>query len=64
MAGLVVGLIYLVLLVIWVWALIEILKSSFKDSINKVIWLLVVFFLPVLGFILYFAIGRAQRITN
>lgn len=47
--------------IFWAWALIDILKSDFKDSINKLIWLLVVFFLYVLGALLYIIIGRNQK---
>ncbi len=47
--------------IFWGWALIDILKSDFKDSINKLIWLLVVFFLYVLGALLYVFIGRNQK---
>ena len=47
--------------IFWGWALIDILKSEFKDSINKLIWLLVVFFLYALGALLYVIIGRKQR---
>lgn len=42
-------------------ALISILKNEFPGS-NKLIWVLVVIFLPYLGAILYFLIGRPQRI--
>ena len=47
--------------IFWGWALIDILKSDFKDSINKLIWLLVVFFLYALGALLYVFIGRNQK---
>ncbi len=47
--------------IFWGWALIDILKSDFKDSINKLIWLLVVFFLYALGALLYVIIGRNQK---
>jgi hypothetical protein len=43
-------------------ALISILRNQFKGSSDKLIWVLVVIFLPILGSILYFAIGRAQRV--
>lgn len=49
------------LFIFWGWALIDILKSDFKDGINKLIWLLVVFFLYVLGALLYVFIGRNQK---
>ena len=47
--------------IFWIWALINILMSDFKDNINKLIWLLVVFFLYALGALLYVFIGMKQR---
>ena len=43
-------------------ALIDVLKNEFDPQINKVIWVLVIILVPLLGAILYYAIGRAQRI--
>jgi len=43
-------------------ALISILRNDFKDSTTKLIWVLVVLFMPIIGSILYFAIGRKQII--
>ncbi len=51
------------LLVIWIWALIDILKSEFTGN-NKIIWLLLVIFIPLLGVILYYFIGRDQKIKS
>ena len=48
-------------LVFWIWTLIDILKSNFNGN-GKIVWLLVVFFLSLLGSILYIAIGRKQKI--
>jgi len=61
MGGLLMMIIWLALFIFWVWALIDILKSDFKESINKLIWLLVVFFFYVLGALLYYFIGRGQK---
>ena len=44
-------------------ALIDILKSKFNGN-DKIVWLLVVLFLNLFGAVLYFAIGRKQRLTN
>ena len=41
-------------------ALIDIVRNDF-DGNNKLLWVLIVIFLPFLGSILYFAIGRDQR---
>lgn len=48
--------------IFWIIALIDILKSDFRDTNGKIIWALVVIFLPVLGSILYFLIGKSQKI--
>ena len=44
-----------------IWALVDILKSEFSGN-NKIIWVLVVIFLPLLGSLLYIGIGRSQKI--
>lgn len=44
-------------------ALIDILKSEFKGN-NKIIWVLVVIFFGLIGAILYFFIGRKQKIRK
>jgi len=44
-------------------ALIDILKNKFEGN-NKIVWVLVVLFFNLIGAILYFAIGRNQRIKN
>lgn len=48
--------------ILWIIALIDILKSDFKDTNGKIIWVLLVIFLPIIGSILYFAIGKSQKI--
>jgi Phospholipase_D-nuclease N-terminal len=47
----------------WIIAFIDILKSDFEGS-NKLIWLLAVIFVPVIGPIAYFFIGRKQKIKE
>ncbi|MFD0837387.1 PLDc_N domain-containing protein [Seonamhaeicola sp. NFXS20] len=42
-------------------ALVDILKSEFKGN-NKIVWILVVLFANFFGAILYFLIGREQKI--
>ncbi|WP_253406471.1 PLD nuclease N-terminal domain-containing protein [Pontibacter sp. HSC-36F09] len=43
--------------------MVDLLTSEFENSINKLIWVLVIVFLPVLGAILYLLIGRKQKIS-
>ena len=46
--------------VLCIIAFINILRSDFKGN-NKLIWLLVVIFVPFIGPIAYFFIGRKQK---
>jgi len=51
-------------LILWVWALVDLLRSSFADQTNKLIWTLVIIFLPLLGALLYFWIGQEQKLSD
>lgn len=44
-------------------AFIDILKNEF-DGYNKLIWLLAVLFAPLIGPIVYFIIGKRQKILK
>ncbi len=59
----IVSLIPLLIFGIYIYILIDILKSEF-DGTNKLIWLIVVFVLPFVGLILYYFIGRKQKIKK
>jgi hypothetical protein len=50
-------------IVLLIWALVDILKNEFTGS-NKLIWVILVLFLPLLGSILYFTIGTKQKILK
>jgi len=51
----------LLMIILPVLALISILKNRFKDN-DKLIWALVVLFLPFFGSVLYFIMGRSKRL--
>jgi hypothetical protein len=57
------SLIMLAAFAFWIWALVDILKNEFTGS-NKLIWLLAVVMVPLLGMILYWFIGREQKIRG
>ena len=44
-------------------ALVDILRSKFEGN-NKLIWVVVVIFLHAIGVILYYLIGRNQKIED
>ncbi len=48
----------ILIMTLWVWAVIDIVKSEFKDTTQKVAWLVLVVLFPILGSIVYFQIGR------
>lgn len=50
--------------VLWLWALVDIITSKFKDNLMQIVWLLVVFFLPFIGVILYLLLGKSMKISQ
>lgn len=47
--------------VLYIYILIDILKHEFTGY-NKIIWILVLIFFPVIGAILYLVFGKSRRI--
>lgn len=43
-------------------ALINIIRSNFKEKNDKLIWVLIVLFLGIIGAILYFILGKKQKL--
>jgi len=54
-------LIIVVVILLPLIALIDILSHEFT-GFNKIIWVIIVLFLPIMGAILYFLIGPRQKI--
>lgn len=52
----------LALTAVWIFALIDVVRSDFRGNNDKIIWLLLVILLPFLGTILYFVIGQSQKL--
>lgn len=52
---------YLVLLII---ALIDVVKSEFRNPNDKLIYVIIVVFVPIVGPIIYFVVGRKQKILK
>ncbi len=44
-------------------ALIDIFKNNFSEN-NKIVWVLVVLFFPLIGAILYYIIGTKQKLKQ
>jgi TM2 domain-containing membrane protein YozV len=54
-------LLILVTIGLWIYCLIDILKSKFEQN-DKIVWVLVVVLLPILGSLLYLIIGRKKKL--
>jgi hypothetical protein len=52
----------LLFLIIWLYALVDCLRSEFRRSGDKVAWLLAVIFLPILGSVLYLAFSKNTKL--
>ena len=50
------GIFGLIVLIADVWAIVNIFQSS-ADTGSKVLWIIVVFLLPLLGFVLWYFFG-------
>ena len=46
----------------WVWMLIHAITNKALADGEKIVWVLVIVFLPLLGSILYFFIGRPRAL--
>ena len=53
----------LIFIILWLTALIDILRNNFLGN-NKIVWILVVIFIPIMGAILYLTIGKNQKLKN
>ncbi len=50
----------LVACIFWIWMLIHAITNKGLDSVEKLIWVLVILFLHFLGALIYFFIGRPK----
>lgn len=59
------GLILAVLIsLFWLWALFDALTNSSLEPMMKIVWALLIFFLPFIGALAYLFIGRKSRISG
>lgn len=56
------GLFGLIILVLDVYAMLQVLASN-ASPLKKVIWVLVIFFLPVLGLLIWYVAGPKKNLA-
>jgi hypothetical protein len=49
---------------LWLAALVGALTSEFREGTTKLVWVLVIIFMPFLGAILWFIMGRQQTLRG
>jgi len=54
-----ISLVGLIILIAWIVAIVDCLKSS-KETNKKILWIIVIFVVPILGTILWFVLGKNQ----
>ncbi|MFD2839380.1 PLDc N-terminal domain-containing protein [Populibacterium corticicola] len=61
-AGVLVGLIWVAIavggLVLFIWALVDVLKTNFRNDTHKILWILVVLLATFIGPVLWLVWGR------
>jgi len=57
--GLFAGLLSLLTFIFWIWMLIDAIQNPRLDGNKRIIWVLVIIFLPCLGSLIYFFAGRS-----
>ncbi len=49
---------FLLPVVLWIFAIVDLIQRQFQDQTNKIVWALVILLVPFFGSILYFLVGR------
>lgn len=60
LGALFIGLLSLACFIFWVWMLIHAITNKGLSDGEKIVWVLVVIFLPFIGSIIYFLLGRPK----
>jgi hypothetical protein len=50
--------------IVWIWALVEVVRSDFRRDSDKILWIIIIVFGSLLGVIIYFLFGRNRRIST
>ncbi len=51
-----------VLFIVWFVTILDVIKSEFRRDADKIVWFLFITILPLIGAIVYFIIGVAQKV--
>jgi len=49
----------IILLIFWIWMLVDCSKRKFKNNVEKIVWILVIIFAGWVGSLVYFIVIRS-----
>jgi hypothetical protein len=52
------------LIAIPIWAIVDVIRSDFKQPDNKLLWILLIVVLPLIGSVLYYYMRDNQKIAR
>ena len=55
---------YTVYLILLVLTLLNLLKSKFENPIDKLVWTIIIIFLPLIGILMYGFVGKTTKLKN
>ena len=55
--------IYVIPIILMIYALVDLVKRQFRDQATKIIWALVILFAPCFGSLLYLFWGKNQAVS-
>ena len=48
----------------WIVALVDIIRSQFRNDTDRLLWIVVVTLAPVLGVLIYLVLGRRYKVEQ
>ncbi len=48
--------------IFWIWVLIDCVTKESSEGNDRIVWLLIILFAPVIGAVLYYFVRRPERI--
>ena len=62
--GIFIWLLVLLYFIFWIWMLVDCLTNPALDSVEKLIWVAVIFFLHLVGALVYFFVAKNRTPYN
>lgn len=57
---LIVAIVAIIPTILWIWAIVSLVQNKVLESTTKIVWAIVIIFVPFIGSLLYLIVGRRQ----